>query len=196
MKTNLFILLFLVVNFCYAQDVIVLKNGDEINAIVQEVGTEEVKYKKYGTDVPVYKVLIEDIFMIKYENGTKDVFDPAENETKIEPVKLVSSEGLFERGEVDAKMYYTCNKCVAGGTFLSTFVLGGLIGLIPAVIITSSEPKTINLNLPSNAMINSSAYMMGYSEQALRVKNKKVWSTFGIALGVRILIILTVVSNR
>jgi hypothetical protein len=59
----------------WSQDVIVLKNAEEIKALVQEVGLTEVKYKKYGNaDGPTYTLLKADIFMIKYANGEKDVF--------------------------------------------------------------------------------------------------------------------------
>jgi len=77
-KIKSFTLLAFIVFFGFramAQDVIVLKNSDEIKALVQEVGTEYVKYKKFDNQSgPVYNVAISEIFMIKYENGSKDVF--------------------------------------------------------------------------------------------------------------------------
>ncbi|MCL2651493.1 MAG: hypothetical protein FWD60_10780 [Candidatus Azobacteroides sp.] len=57
-------------------DVIILKNGDEVKSIVQEVGTEYVKYKKFDNQTgPVYNMAISEIFMIRYANGSKDVFN-------------------------------------------------------------------------------------------------------------------------
>ncbi len=59
----------------YSQDVIVLKNGDELKAIVSEVDLQVVKYKKFENPTgPVYTVEKSQVFMIKYENGSKDVF--------------------------------------------------------------------------------------------------------------------------
>jgi hypothetical protein len=59
----------------FAQDIITLKSGDEIKAKVQEIGTDNVKYKKYeNQNGPTYTMMKSDIFMIKYENGDKDVF--------------------------------------------------------------------------------------------------------------------------
>jgi hypothetical protein len=59
-----------------AQDIILLKTGDDIQAIVQEIGVDIVKYKKYeNAQGPVYSILKTEIFMIKYENGTKDTFE-------------------------------------------------------------------------------------------------------------------------
>jgi hypothetical protein len=58
-----------------AQDIITLKNGDEIKAKVQEVGLSDVKYKKFeNLTGPTYTLLKTEIFMIKYENGEKDIF--------------------------------------------------------------------------------------------------------------------------
>jgi hypothetical protein len=42
---------------------------------VQEIGLDNVKYKKYeNQNGPTYTLMKSDIFMIKYENGDKDVF--------------------------------------------------------------------------------------------------------------------------
>ncbi|MEM6522939.1 MAG: hypothetical protein AAF693_04070 [Bacteroidota bacterium] len=65
-----------------AQDVIVKKNGDEIEAVVLEVSTSEIKYKKYiNREGPSYTINKSEVFMIRYENGTKDVFNDS-NESK------------------------------------------------------------------------------------------------------------------
>lgn len=65
-----------------AQDTITKKDGTEIQARVTEVGTNEVKYTRFGTTVPTYTLLKSDIFMIKYEDGTKEMFE--ENKPAIE----------------------------------------------------------------------------------------------------------------
>ncbi|MDR3350583.1 MAG: hypothetical protein LBN98_02900 [Prevotellaceae bacterium] len=76
MKKNLFIFVALVYGHAlFAQDIITLKNGDEIKAKVQEIDTDNVKYKKYDNQSgPLYTLMKADVFMIKYENGDKDVF--------------------------------------------------------------------------------------------------------------------------
>ena len=59
----------------FAQDVITLRNGYEIKAVVFEVGPDEVKYKKFDNqDGPNYKLKTSDIVEIRYQNGTKDDF--------------------------------------------------------------------------------------------------------------------------
>ena len=59
-----------------AQDVITLKNGDEINGKVTKVTPTEIEYKLASNpDGPTYTKPVTEIFMVKYENGQKDVFN-------------------------------------------------------------------------------------------------------------------------
>ncbi len=63
------------------------KNGDEIKSKVIEVGTSEVKYRKFESPTgPIYVIKKLDIFMIKYEDGTKDVFSNEQMEKPAEKV--------------------------------------------------------------------------------------------------------------
>jgi len=58
-----------------AQDIIILKNGDEIKSLVQEIEYDYIKYKKFDNQTgPIYNMAKTEIFMIKYENGQKEVF--------------------------------------------------------------------------------------------------------------------------
>jgi hypothetical protein len=60
-----------------AQDLILLKNGNELDAKVMEVNVSEIKYKKSDNpDGPSYSVQRSDVFLIKYKNGTKDIISP------------------------------------------------------------------------------------------------------------------------
>lgn len=71
-----FLLLVLMANITFAQDLIVLKTGDEISSKVLEVTSDVVKYKKWtNQEGPTYSSTKAEIFMIKYANGTKDVFN-------------------------------------------------------------------------------------------------------------------------
>jgi hypothetical protein len=84
-KLFFYIIGFLLLNTTYAQDIILKRNGDEIKAKVQEVGITEIKYKKFDNpDGPMYTILKSEVFLIKYENGTKDVFKAEE---PVQPAK-------------------------------------------------------------------------------------------------------------
>jgi FKBP-type peptidyl-prolyl cis-trans isomerase FkpA len=83
-------LCFYVHSFC--QDIIILKNGDEIKAKVSEVLTDVVKYKKWeNQNGPLYSEAKGNIFMIKYQNGSKDLFA---NQTASATVAVSSEEAL------------------------------------------------------------------------------------------------------
>ena len=78
----------------FGQDVITKKTGDEIQAKVSEVGSIEIKYKKFDNlEGPTFAILKSDVFMIKYENGTKDVF----NETPVTKSENGNSTVYFMR---------------------------------------------------------------------------------------------------
>lgn len=81
-----------------AQDIITKKNAEEIKAKVIEVGKDEVKYKRHGNETgPTYTLPIADIFMIKYENGEKDVFD---GETTAKPTTTSASTQQTAQSQV------------------------------------------------------------------------------------------------
>ncbi|MCL2597361.1 MAG: hypothetical protein FWD66_06840 [Paludibacter sp.] len=76
-----------------AQDIITLKNGDDINASVKEVGETEIKYKKFeNLNGPIYTMKKSEIFMIKYQNGSKDVF----NEVTIPEMQQQATDDLVD----------------------------------------------------------------------------------------------------
>lgn len=65
---------------CYAQDTIIFKNGEELPVIVNEISKDEVKYKKTSNpDGPTYIVTKDNIFMIKFKNGDKEVYGTESN---------------------------------------------------------------------------------------------------------------------
>ncbi len=66
-----------VTSVAYAQDNIVLRNGEEISSKVLEVNLTDLKYRKASNpDGPVYTAPLRDVLFIKYANGTKDTFGP------------------------------------------------------------------------------------------------------------------------
>lgn len=91
-----------------AQDIIILHNGDEIKAVVMKVGTTEIEYKKYENKEtsPVYTITKDKVFMIRYADGTKDVFKKAEEEKPGEkkPDKQVSEESSKKQKNDSAKI--------------------------------------------------------------------------------------------
>lgn len=80
MKKNNFIVMLLattsLLNNVRSQDILVFKNGEEAKSKVLEINDTEIKYKKFDNlDGPVISTKKTEVFMIKYENGTKDVIN-------------------------------------------------------------------------------------------------------------------------
>ena len=69
----------------HSQDIVIKKNGDEISTKVTKVSDNEIEYKKWANlDGPVYTMQRNDILLIKYANGEKDIFvsDDKQQQTK------------------------------------------------------------------------------------------------------------------
>lgn len=63
---------------CQAQDVLIKKNGDELQVKVEEITPTQIKYKRFDNlEGPLISVSKTTVFMIRYENGTKEVFNEA-----------------------------------------------------------------------------------------------------------------------
>ena len=63
----------------FAQDIIVQNNGNTILSKVIEIGSTEVKYKKFSNlNGPTYTIAKAEILVINYENGEKESFSNAQ----------------------------------------------------------------------------------------------------------------------
>ena len=64
--------------FVNAQDIIVLKDGNMIEAKVIEISSTEIRYKRFNhLDGPTVVVSASSVLSIRYENGTVEVFNAA-----------------------------------------------------------------------------------------------------------------------
>lgn len=120
MKRSGFISLFL---YCasynvFAQDIMIQKDGDEIEVTVIKISNNEVEYKKWSNpDGPSYTIPKSEVFMIKYKNGEKDVFKeskPSSDDklniasqtttTKVEPTSdNAALVGEYNKNGIDEK---------------------------------------------------------------------------------------------
>jgi hypothetical protein len=70
-----FIAIIISLNYLNAQDIITLKNGNNLNGSVIEITSTEVKFKK-STDGPLYTMNVSEIRTITFQNGNVENFDP------------------------------------------------------------------------------------------------------------------------
>jgi hypothetical protein len=190
MTKSIFTLLaFIAINItAFSQDVITQKTGEDIQAKILEVNQAEIKYKKFDNQTgPTFTLLKSDVLMIRYENGTKDIFNQTE-EVKAE--SKTSNEDMRMKGKRDSEMNYKGKKSGAGWTAATTILFSPLIGVIPAAACASSEPSDQNLNYRDNELMKDYEYNKAYVEQAHKTKKKKVWTSFGVSSGAWLLLIL------
>ncbi len=124
-------------NVLWAQDNIVLKSGEEIKAKVEEVGLNEIKYKRTDNPTgPLYTISKNDVLLINYQNGTKDVF-AAEKSKKAEPANAESKPADYNR------LRHLGVKKIAGGAVMigvgAPVLLTG-VGLTIGGLVNLSEP--------------------------------------------------------
>lgn len=94
----------LVMSFCaavaYAQDVIIKRDATKIEAVIQEVSKDEIRYKNYSNQSgPTFVLSTDDISSIIYSNGDVQVF-----EQKVE--KPVQYENSQKNNPVGGTMTY------------------------------------------------------------------------------------------
>lgn len=90
-------------------DIITKRDGEEIEAKVKAVTQDEIEYKKCGReDGPRYTIDKSEVFMIKYPDGSKDVFEEdadekAEDEEKERDVRSEADHGSSSGEESSAE---------------------------------------------------------------------------------------------
>ena len=190
----LFILFVCSSNIIEAQDTLSMRSGETILVKVIEVGTTEVKYKKLDNlNGPVFSLLKSDLFVIKYENGTKEDFSSIK---KIEENNF-SGYDPYIQGKNDAQRYYKGDKTAGTIVLISNlFVLPILPSLVFYIANTSKIPKDENLNYPSISLMQNEKYADSYRQEAKKIKNQKIWKNFrvGAGIGGSIFFILAVVA--
>ena len=89
----------------FGQDVITLRNTEEIQAIVQEIGDVEIKYKKIeNLKGPNYILKKSEIMMIKYENGSIDLFvDDVDDITEKQAETLTTTTSMPTKNSESVK---------------------------------------------------------------------------------------------
>ena len=156
---KIILIFFLLPIFALAQDNIVLRNGEDINAKILEINESIIKYKKFDNqEGPIYTILKNEIFYIKYPNGDKDIFSnlnsPNNDRSEKKIFLSAGSVFLYENSFENDYFYSTSNFSISSGigAFLSKdFVIGA------SLAITSS-----NSNGNSSTLTAFGPFIRGY----------------------------------
>lgn len=119
-------------------DIIVMRNGDEIDAKVLEIGLNDVKYKQCDNlNGPTKVIEKNSVFMIKYPNGTKDVFSSEEASVKKESAPEQAKNETDDNGTGFALALLGL-VCLIISVFITWYVsilFGGILGLLGALFL-------------------------------------------------------------
>ena len=78
-RLYIFTVLFFIIGgalFVNAQDLIILKDGNTIEAIVLEISPTEIRYKRLDhLDGPTIVIMAVDVLSIRYENGRTEIIN-------------------------------------------------------------------------------------------------------------------------
>lgn len=121
-------------------DVLIQKDGSEVLVKVIEISLTEIKYKKCDNiEGPTYSLAKSDVFMLRYANGTKEVFNEQQGLSDAEINQVVTSElanyGIDNNENADDS-----------GAFLGGFALGfflSIIGLLFVFAFKKEKRKSV-----------------------------------------------------
>jgi hypothetical protein len=132
-KSLLLLILLLNVAKIYAQDIIILKSGDEIKSMVVEVLSDQIKYKKFeNKQGPSYGIEKSKIFMIRYANGSKDVFNQVSNTPKVASAPRPVVRTVYAEPRTEAQPQYRSAPVRRspvssyGGSSVRSMIYGGI----------------------------------------------------------------------
>lgn len=189
MKKNVIVFLFAILTLpLYSQNTIYLKNNTSLEFASMRLKPGLIKYKEDKNDKKYSQLNFEEIQYLTYYGKYFGLTKKGLIRLKAEQL---TSETI-KMGTLDACYYYSKYKASANGTFFTTFFVGGIIGLIPAISTSSTTPKEKNLNIPVTPFRDDPEYVNSYKKQAQNIKSKAVWGSYGAGLAAAIFFSLVV----
>lgn len=187
---NFIIFFLLIISFASkAQlDTVYMTSGAKLLVKVIDLDMGVMTYVNPDSTAKIKKLTrsSHDVKVIVYSSGIIKL-------ANVKNASPITDNVMFSKGNLDAQKYYRHG----GGSFATgtiSFLTGGILGLIPAIGCSTTNPKFINLGIPKDAPINNKDYMLGYMAQAKKIKKQKVWKAYGI--GVLSAVVVGFVMNQ
>lgn len=125
--------------------------------------------------ITIYLILLSTVSYSQKQNDDvyiKPGVKPAQN-----PILKPDNQN-YTKGIEDAKILFKPSKAASTAALISG-IFWGPFGFIPTSIIASDPPENLIQN-PSNIdNLKDKDYFEGYSNQAKKMKSKKVWKAYG-----------------
>lgn len=169
-----------------ATDVLLLTTGQEVAGRVLTITPTELTYLPANAAPPAdtLHVPTASVFLVRYANGTREVLaPPAPDDPSPPALRGLGSRERQSLGAHDALRYYRASGPF-WGTFGSALYLGPVLGLAPAIGISSVRVRPSRLQAPQPLLLQDADYARGYQQQANRTKRGHTWAGYGVAAGV------------
>ncbi len=135
---------------CHSQDVITLTTGEEIKSKVVEIESEVIKYKKFENQQgPTYSVQISKVFMIHYQNGSKEVYNQKSEKSAISQSAPIDTNRIVSKNARRQDLPKVYRRQIVGG--------GVMTGLGVPCLITGASLMTVGFILNNSYDYTSSA---------------------------------------
>ena len=124
-----------------SQDIITTKKGEDILAKIFENTKTDIKYRLYDDpEGPVYTLLKSDILMIRYDNGSKEIFTE-ESKSNSVPSPTPYQPGRPEQVQPDQKLLYAKAEKYRRmkGKGASLTILGGVLFIVGAATLSNAS---------------------------------------------------------
>jgi hypothetical protein len=173
-------------NACFSQDIITPVSGKDIPAVVLEIDSTQIRFKKFNVQKAADTIILRsEVVMIDFEDGTKRLFNADKFKQEAVP-PIEGADGLYKQGQLDAAKYYKGYMPAATGTIFTALLLGPLIGAVPAVLCASKAPEEFTLNFPNAELMKKPQYYNGYTYKAKKIKENKVSRNYSIGVGINL----------
>lgn len=129
-----------------AQDLVIFRDGTELQVQLIEINTQQISYKKLSMpDGPTYTIEKGEVFMIKYANGEKEVF-----EVGAKQALSTNQNGIFQQNP--------------------TFVIDTTVGFFGDKTYPFGALR-IHYNKLDKVLINDNIYYYGFDFAYLKITN-------------------------
>ena len=207
MKRTFLTLAFLCSSFAlWSQDLIVLRNDQEIISEVISIDKWYITYRISGVETGVEEVKIPkvDISYIVFQDGMKQFFSANDapplivlESGEVVPDSIYDGDA-YQLGVEDAKEYYN-KKAPFWGTLGATAfypIAGIFTGLITGVVVGAIPPSIDATEVPNPALFTANnSYAAGYRDQAHKHKVKEVVKGFGVGAALQGVFIIIIVAT-
>ena len=171
------------------KDTILLKNGEELICKITEVNPTYIICQIADSDSVSNRIIPkETIFILKYANGARDVFN-----LESPVVTNENADLMYKKGQADAKLYFRTNG-VFWGAFGSTLIYPPF-GLPTTAILASVKPNRENFRTSNPILLKNENYLKGYEKGAHKKKIAKSLTGFGTAVGIWVGLVIVVVAS-